>query len=259
MLPSARLPTRLVAVLIAGPLCVVGALLAFAPGGTAVPLETTQRESTVDPAPPPDPVLVGAGDIASCDSPGDEATAALIDQIPGTVFTAGDNAYVNGRPDEFAECYDPTWGRFKARTMPAPGNHEYQEDRAAAGYYSYFGAAAGDPAKGYYDYRLGSWHVIVLNSNCVPIGGCGAGSPQEQWLRQVLAAGDARCTVAITHDARFSSALAHGSEVDLQPFWQALYEYGADLVVRAMTTSTSASPPCDPTGFPTRCSGCARS
>ncbi len=221
---SARLPTLV-------SLCVVGALLAFGTGDTAVPLGTTQREPTVDPAPPPDPVLVGAGDIASCDSPGDEATAALIDQIPGTVFTAGDNAYVNGRPGEFARCYDPTWGRFKARTMPAPGNHEYQEDRTAAGYYGYFGTAAGDPTKGYYDYRLGAWHVIVLNSNCAPVGGCGAGSPQEQWLRQVLAAGDARCTVAITHDARFSSARTHGSEGDLQPFWQALYEHGADLVV----------------------------
>jgi hypothetical protein len=212
-------------------LFLVGALLAFGPSGSAVPPETVPPEPAADPAPPPDPVLVGAGDIASCDSPGDEATAALVDQIPGTVFTAGDNAYVNGRAEEFAKCYDPTWGRFKARTMPAPGNHEYQEDPTAAGYYGYFGAAAGDPAKGYYDYTLGSWHVIVLNSNCVRAGGCEAGSPQEQWLRQVLAASDARCTVAITHNTRFSSALAHGSDVDLQPFWQALYEYGADLVV----------------------------
>jgi acid phosphatase type 7 len=178
-------------------------------------------------------VLVGAGDIASCESTGDEATAALVDQIPGTVFTAGDNAYVNGTADEFARCYDPTWGRFKARTMPAPGNHEYQQDPAATGYYGYFGPAAGDPAKGYYDYTLGSWHVIVLNSNCVPAGGCQVGSPQEQWLRQVLAAGTARCTVAITHHSRFSSALLHGSEADLHPFWQALYEHGADLVVSA--------------------------
>ncbi|MGH9009903.1 MAG: hypothetical protein ACRDYF_08680, partial [Acidimicrobiia bacterium] len=133
-------------------LFIVGALLAFGPSGTALPPETGPPESTVAPAPPPDPVLVGAGDIASCDSPGDEATAALVDQIPGTVFTAGDNAYVNGRADDFAKCYDPTWGRFKARTKPAPGNHEYQEDPAAAGYYGYFGEAAGDPAKGYYDY-----------------------------------------------------------------------------------------------------------
>ena len=211
-------------------LFIAAALLAFGPSGTALPAAIGPSEPAVDPG-PPDPVLVGAGDIAGCDSPGDEATAALIDHIPGTVFTAGDNAYVNGTADEFAKCYEPTWGRFKDRTMPAPGNHEYQSDPTAAGYYGYFGPAAGDPAKGYYDYTLGSWHVIVLNSNCVPAGGCQAGSPQEQWLRQVLAAGDARCTVAISHHTRFSSALAHGSDVDLQPFWQALYEYGADLVV----------------------------
>jgi hypothetical protein len=205
------------AVTASGPGPAIGAVLALRPAGTTVP--------------PTDPVLVGAGDIAACDSPGDEATAALLDQIPGTVFTAGDNAYVNGTAGEFARCYSPTWGRFKARTMPAPGNHEYQQDPAARGYYGYFGAAAGDPAKGYYDYTLGSWHVVVLNTSCVPAGGCQAGSPQEQWLRQVLAASDARCTVAITHRARFSSGLAHGSNANLQAFWQALYDHGADLVV----------------------------
>jgi calcineurin-like phosphoesterase family protein len=211
-------------------LFIAAALLAFGPSSMALPADIGPPETATDPA-PPDPVLVGAGDIASCESPGDEATAALIDQIPGTVFTAGDNAYVNGTPAEFAQCYEPTWGRFKDRTRPAPGNHEYQEDPTATGYYQYFGAAAGGSATGYYDYTLGSWHVIVLNSNCTAVGGCEAGSPQEQWLRQVLAASQARCTVAITHHARFSSALAHGSEVDLQPFWQALYEAGADLVI----------------------------
>jgi hypothetical protein len=178
-----------------------------------------------------DSVLVGAGDIADCRSAGDEATAALVAAIPGTVFTAGDNAYVNGTPAEFNRCYGPTWGKFKGRTMPAVGNHEYQQDPTASGYYRYFGAAAGDPAKGYYDYTLGSWHVVVLNSNCEEIGGCGAGSPQERWLRRVLAAGSARCTVAITHHARFSSAIAHGSDLEVLPLWQALYDYGADLVV----------------------------
>lgn len=179
----------------------------------------------------PDPVLVGAGDIASCDSPGAEATAALVEKIPGTVFTAGDNTYTNGTAQEFARCYGPTWGRFKDRTMPAPGNHEYQLDPKATGYYEYFGAAAGDPAKGYYDYTLGSWHVIVLNSNCAEVGGCQEGSAQETWLREVLAASRADCTVAITHHARFSSALAHGSALELQPLWQRLYESGADLVI----------------------------
>lgn len=106
-------------------------------------------------------MLVGAGDIATCSGTGDEATANLLDGIAGTVFTVGDNAYNDGSAAQFANCYDPSWGRHKGRTKPAAGNHEYQTANAS-GYFGYFGAAAGDPAKGYYSYDLGAWHVIVL-------------------------------------------------------------------------------------------------
>ena len=116
-------------------------------------------------------VLVGAGDIASCSSDGDEATAKLLDGLEGTVFTLGDNAYEHGSPDEFRQCYDPTWGGDRARTRPVPGNHEY-ETRGAAGYFEYFGAAAGNPGEGWYAYDAGSWRVYVLNSNCALVGGC---------------------------------------------------------------------------------------
>src|SRR5438034_1783503 len=106
-----------------------------------------------------DPILVGAGDIASCDDlTGAFATAKLIDRIPGTVFAAGDLAYPDGSDEQFAKCYGPTWGRFKDRTRPAPGNHEYHKT-GASGYARYFGEAAGDPGKGYYSYELGTWHV----------------------------------------------------------------------------------------------------
>ena len=211
------------------PILVVAAVLV---SGLVAVMPTLATDRPVGPPPSPDdPVLVGAGDIADCDSQGDEATAALLDAIPGTVFTVGDNVYIDGTAKEFAKCYDPSWGRFKDRTMPAPGNHEYQEDHLAAGYFDYFGAAAGDPTKGYYDYTLGSWHVIVLNSNCWPVGGCGPGSPQELWLRSVLASNEARCTVAIAHHPRFSSGAERGSTPAVQPLWQALYEYGADLVL----------------------------
>ena len=118
--------------------------------------------------------------------PGDEATAALLDAIPGTVFTAGDNVYNDGTTAQFASCYHPTWGRHKDRTRPAPGNHDYNTSNAS-GYYDYFGAAAGPAGRGYYSYDLGDWHIIALNSNCDAVGGCQAGSPQEQWLRADLA------------------------------------------------------------------------
>ena len=174
--------------------------------------------------------LVGAGDIADCNVPGDNATAALLDDIPGTVFTTGDNAYESGSASQFRDCYGPTWGRQKARTRPAPGNHDYGT-AGAAEYYRYFGPAAGDPAKGYYSYDLagGAWHAVVINSNCGSVS-CVAGSPQEQWLRADLAASRAPCTVAYWHHPRFSSA-SHGSDARLGPIWQALFDGGADLVL----------------------------
>jgi PKD repeat protein len=177
-----------------------------------------------------DPVLVGAGDIADCSLPNDEATAALVASIPGTVFTAGDNVYDNGTASEFSDCYDPSWGRFKSRTRPAPGNHEYNTP-GAAGYYSYFGNAAGDPTKGYYSYDYGGWHVVVLNAECDQVGGCGSGSVQEQWLRADLAAHPTSCTAAIWHEPRFSSGSDHGDDPRSQVFWEDLYYAGADLII----------------------------
>jgi len=174
-----------------------------------------------------DPVLVGAGDIARCDSAGDTATAKLLDNISGTVFTVGDNAYESGSATEFANCYEPTWGRHKARTKPSVGNHEYRTP-GASGYFGYFGARAGDPTKGYYAYDRGSWHVVVLNSNCAEVGGCGRSSTQGQWLREDLAAHSNKCTLAYWHHPRFSSG---GDESDVAPFWNALYKGGADVVL----------------------------
>src|SRR4029077_14148156 len=108
-----------------------------------------------------DPVLVGAGDIASCGTDSDRATARLLDHISGTVFTLGDNVYPSGSAAQFRDCYDPTWGRHAARTRPAPGNHAY-ETKDAGPYFAYFGAAAGVPGKGWYSYDLGTWHIVVL-------------------------------------------------------------------------------------------------
>ena len=178
---------------------------------------------------PGDVVILGAGDIASCPSTGDEATATLLDGLAGTVITLGDNVYNNGTELEFANCYGPSWGRHLARTMPSPGNHDYNTP-GASGYYGYFGAAAGDPAKGYYSYEAGAWHIVVINSNCAAIG-CGAGSPQEVWVRADLAAHPSVCTMAYWHHPRFSSGSVHGDTTAMQPIWQALQNASADLVL----------------------------
>jgi hypothetical protein len=190
---------------------------------------TVAEGATSLPAPP---TIAAAGDMTSCGgtTSGEFLTAALVEGLPdATVLTLGDNAYPNGTATEFANCYDPTWGRFKSRTKPAPGGHDYNTP-GAAGYYGYFGAAAGDPAKGYYSYDLGSWHVITLNAVCDKVS-CNAGDPQEQWLRQDLAAHPTSCTLAVIHEPRFSSGAVHGGTTDVQPFWEALYEHGAEFVL----------------------------
>jgi len=168
-------------------------------------------------------VLVGAGDIADCNA---EPTAALLDNIAGTVFTAGDNAYPNGSASDYANCYNPSWGRHKARTRPAPGNHDYGTS-GATGYYDYFGALAGPAGLGYYSYDLGAWHVVSLNSNV----SMSAGSAQETWLRVDLAASTRTCTVAYWHHPRFSSGSSHGSSTQSAGVFQALYDAGAEIAI----------------------------
>jgi 3',5'-cyclic AMP phosphodiesterase CpdA len=204
-------------------------------------------------APPKAAVLVAAGDIASCSSTGDEATAALVARFPGTVATLGDTVYDRGTPDEFARCYAPSWGRFRARTRPTPGNHDY-ETPGAAGYFGYFRRAAGAPDRGYYSYELGAWHVVVLNSNCAAIGGCEAGSAQERWLRADLAAHPARCTLAYWHHPLFSSG-PHGSRQAVAPLWQALQDAGAEAVLVGHDHLYERFAPQDAAGTPNRARG----
>jgi hypothetical protein len=192
-----------------------------------------------------DPVLIGAGDIASCSSGNDTRTAALITANGGIPFTVGDNAYLSGTEEEYADCYDPTWGKFLAKTRPVVGDNEYDTDWAEP-YFDYFGARAGDPGEGWYSYNVGAWHVVVLNSNCSQVGGCGKGSSQEQWLRADLAASRARCIAAMWHAPRFSSASSTQSAT--KPFWNALYDYGADIILNGHNHIYERFAPQDPDG-----------
>jgi hypothetical protein len=198
--------------------------------------------------------LVGAGDIAGCSNiSGAAATAKLIDSIPGTVFAAGDLAYEDGTYEEFQTCYGPTWGRFKARTRPTPGNHEYKGS-AATGYFRYWDGQAGDPGKGYYSFDLGTWHIVVLNTNCgsKELGGCAEGSPEESWLKQDLAAHPGTCALAYGHHALFSSGLLskHAEHPELRAFWKDLYEAHADLILAGHEHSYERFAPQNPEGNP---------
>jgi len=197
-------------------------------------------------------VLVGAGDIASCKNPeGARATAKLIEQIPGTVFAAGDLAYEIGSAEEFKNCYGPTWGRFKDRTRPALGNHEYLNPDAQA-YFEYWGARAGPAGKGYYSYDLAAWHIVVLNTNCNArnLGGCAAGSPQETWLKEDLSKHPDTCILAYGHHTLFSSGVfkRHAVHPELKPLWEDLYAAHADLVLAGHEHSYERFAPQDPEG-----------
>jgi hypothetical protein len=177
---------------------------------------------TITPTAPEGSVtFVGAGDISSCNNNNDELTAQLLDSIPGTVFAAGDNAYESGTLNEFTNCYDPTWGRFKDRIRPVPGNHEYFTS-GASGYFQYF-----NNIPSYYAYNLGSWRIYALNSEI----DVSDSSEQVTWLQADLAANPSQCVLAYWHRPRWSSGNHHGSDIEMQTLWQILENAGADLVI----------------------------
>ena len=191
-----------------------------------------------------DPVLVGAGDIATCGSRGSRMTAALLDDIPGTVFAAGDLAYPDGTPKQFATCFGPTWGRHKGRMLPALGNREYAT-KGAAGWFEYFGEALPGP-EGWYATDIGSWRIYVLNSQCDQVD-CGEGSAQLAWLQADLAENPRQCSLAIWHEPRFTSG-PHGDTTRVAPFWNVLYAAGAELVLSGHDHAYERLLPMDPSG-----------
>ncbi|KOV81483.1 DNRLRE domain-containing protein [Nocardia sp. NRRL S-836] len=206
---------------------------------------TTAPRLVVTTGTPPatgDPVFVGAGDIADSGT-GDSATAALLDTIQGTVWTTGDNVYPDGTLSQFNSYYEPTWGRHKARTRPSPGNHDYNTS-GASGYYSYFGSLAGPSGQGYYSYDIGNWHIVSLNSNIT----MSAGSAQEQWLRQDLAASTKPCTAAYWHHPLFTSGANHAPSTATKPLFQALYDYNADVVLFGHNHQYERFAPQNPSG-----------
>ncbi len=173
----------------------------------------------------PSSTLLAAGDIASCGSTGDEATARILARTPGTIAALGDLVYDSGTATELHDCYQPSWGRFLARTRAALGNHEYGTGNARSAI-AYFGL----PADGWYSYGLGAWHIVVLNSNCALVGGCGRESVQVHWLENDLVTHPARCTLAYWHHPRWSSGL-HGSDSELGVVWQTLARARTDVVL----------------------------
>jgi hypothetical protein len=202
---------------------------------------TTTSSSTTTtttlPSPPGSTVDVAAvGDMAC--APGSAVTSSSCRQLSVSnlvvndptndlLLALGDLQYENGDLAGFQSAYGTSYGRIKAKTRPTIGNHEYGT-AGANGYFTYWGATAGAMGKGYYSYDLGeTWHVVTLNSNCDVVS-CAAGSAQEQWLRADLASNTRPCVLATWHHPRFSSSY---SNTPVAPFWNALQQYGADVVL----------------------------
>jgi 3',5'-cyclic AMP phosphodiesterase CpdA len=194
-------------------LCLAAASL---PARAAAPAVTVYAAGDIARCADRDPAWSGAADTAAL-------VAAGLAADPGAaVLALGDITYPRGAPAEFTDCYGPTWGKFKHRTWPAPGNHEYATP-GAAGYFGYFGAVAGP---GYYSFQLGQWRLFSLDSNLAPA----AHAAQLAWLKAELARHPARCTLAYWHHPLYSSGM-HGNIARMQDAWQALYDAGAELVL----------------------------
>ncbi len=192
-------------------------------------------------------------------------TAQLVERLrPDAVAVQGDVQYNFGTLGEFMGSFNPTWGAFKSRIYPAPGNHEWYDSPNGAGYFDYFngiGASsgrAGTRGLGYYSVDLNRyWHLITLNSNCTsdnprvnqPVS-CTTGSPQEQWLRVDLAAHRGQCIIAQWHHPLFTSGPNQGGPNDLatRSFWTDLYSAGATLVLNGHDHGYERFAPQTPTG-----------
>jgi Calcineurin-like phosphoesterase len=213
---------------------------------------TDSGTGTCHSAQPQSATLLAAGDIPTCrngsPNPNAAATAALIGANSGSVAVLGDGNNDKGTLADYNNCFGPTWGQYKSRIRPTPGNHDYMT-AGAAGYFAYWGAQAGPAGHGYYSYDLGTWHIVVLNANCSQVpGGCGAGSPQEAWLKADLAAHPAPCTLAYWHQPLFTSSAVHPGTTEVRPLWQDLYNAGAEIVLNGHNHQYERFAPQTPTG-----------
>jgi acid phosphatase type 7 len=212
--------------------------------GLLPPLTTTALQTAV---------FVGAGDIADCNNDGGrhaQETGRLLDKIDGTVFVAGDSAYPHGTTADFTNCFEPAWGRHKARIRPCPGNHDY-DSPGAVPYFQYFGRNAGDSGLGFYSYNLGAWHIVSLNSSAPTA----PGTEQYQWLQNDLnLSRAARCTLAYFHFPRFTSG-ASREGLALGDVWRLLYSAGADVVLNGHHHGYERFDPQDPDGLPNPAAG----
>ena len=218
---------------------VVASLLFMAVAACSDPPKapTSPSDPTADgtqPNQPPPPFMptgqsatvLAVADIGMCsERAAVERTAALVDRMDGQVLLAGDLAYMRGTFQEFRDCFEPAWGKFRNRWRPVPGNHEYETVRAI-GYLQYFGEAAGPGGRTFYSFRAGDWLVLMLDSN----DSVAAGSEQYEFVRSELLSNGNHCTMAVWHHPLFTSG-PNGPNIFMRDMWALLYRHNADVVV----------------------------
>jgi hypothetical protein len=166
------------------------------------------------------------GDTGWCGSPALAPIARLFDRFDGDIILAGDLAYPSGTMEDFRNCFEPSFGKFKSRMRASPGNHEYVASVSADSYFAYFGDRGGPNRLGYYSFRAGEWTVLMLNSS-IPIG---RNSQQFAFVRQQMQQAPTRCTMAVLHHP-FDSSSLNGPTPMLRDLWEMMYNLGGDLVI----------------------------
>jgi hypothetical protein len=199
-------------------------------------------------------VVAAAGDVA-CDPDGQprpgeckEAETASLLEGADVVLMLGDGQYPDGALERYRRGYGRTWGRYRDRTRPVPGNHDYGTP-GARGYFDYFGELAGPAGLGYYAFDAGGWRFLALNSNCWAAGGCGPTSPQYRWLAEQLGEARGTCVLAYWHHPLFTAGRYSGYE-PVRPWWDLLARHGTALVLAGHDHNYQRFPPLDAEGRP---------
>jgi hypothetical protein len=232
---------------------------------TPEPSDATEKELEIS-----GPVVVAAGDIAVCGTPGAVSTGRLVDSLvridsvkkrQTAVITMGDNAYPSGAEGvdrDIERCFATTWGTPRVLNVihPAPGNHDY-DSGSGQPYFAYFGDRAGPAGKGYYSFDVGSWHIVSLNSELLfETGSAEEAKAQEDWLRKDLAQHRALCTLAYWHRALFSSGV-YGATDEVRGLWDILYQNGVDIVLNGHEHHYERFAPQTPAGVADSATGIA--
>jgi acid phosphatase type 7 len=213
----------------------------------ASPTEGRVTAPSAETAPSPRwaPVLA-VGDLADCRGP-DAQVAALVRSSPGAVLLLGDLAYPDKAPDAWRACFLALYGPLLDRVHPVPGDNEHE---LADDYWATFAGRAGTPAAPWYRLEVGTWEVLVLDSTCEAVGGCGPDSAQYRWLADQLAASTARCRLAAWHLPRFTSSPRYREIPRLGPMFALLHDAGTDVLLVANSHHYERFDPLDPAGEP---------